>query len=72
MVSLSFRELCDQGLTQKQKVDIDGENGVQISIVAKSIVTQGWPQTMIMEPKEALSYIYFSFFCYYFHIMLLM
>ena len=30
-----------QGLIQKEKVDIDGEKGAQISIVAKEIVTQG-------------------------------
>ena len=30
-----------QGLIQKEKVDIDGEKGVQISIVPKKIVTQG-------------------------------
>ena len=30
-----------QGLIQKEKVDIDGEKGAQISIVTKKIVTQG-------------------------------
>ena len=28
-----------QGLIQKQRVDIDGENSAQISIAAKNIVT---------------------------------
>ena len=31
----------NQRLIQKEKVDIDGEKGAQISIVAKEIVTQG-------------------------------
>ena len=52
-------------LIQKQKVDIHGENDVQISIVAKNIVTQGWSQIIVMESKQAICYIYYSFFRYY-------
>ena len=71
MVNLSFTGFCDEGLIQKQKVDIGEKNGDQISIVVKNITTQGWPQIVIMESKQAIYYIYFSFFRYYFHIMLL-
>ena len=52
-------------LIQKQKVDIHGENDVQISIVAKNIVTQVWSQIVVMESKQAICYIYSSFFRYY-------
>ena len=41
MINLSFKEFCDQGLIQKQKVDINGENGAQINIAAINNVTQG-------------------------------
>ena len=71
MINLSFTEFCDQGLIQKQKVDINGENGTQINIAAINNVTQGLAQILIMESKQAVSYISFSFFCYYLHIMLL-
>ena len=59
LVNLSFTEFCEQRLIQKQKVDIDGENGVQIRIVAKMIVTQGWSQIMGMESKQAICFIHF-------------
>ena len=39
------------GLIQKEKVDIDGEKGAQISIVAKKIATQGQFEIMIMKYK---------------------
>ena len=52
-------------LIQKQKVDIHGENDVQICVVAKNIVTKGWSQIMVMQSKQAICYIYFSFFRYY-------
>ena len=71
MINLSFTEFCDQGLIQKQKVDINGENGTQINIAAINNVTQGLAQILIMESKQAVSYISFSIFCYYLHIMLL-
>ena len=60
-------------LIQKQKVDIHGENDVQISIVAKNIVTQGWSQIMVMESKQVICYIYFSFFRYhYYHFIIIL
>ena len=62
MINLSFTEFCDQGLIQKQKVDINGENGAQINIAAINNVTQGLAQILIMESKQAVSYISFSFF----------
>ena len=61
-----------QGLIQKEKVEIDGEKGAQISIVAKEIVTQGWSEIVIMKYKQALLYICFFYFlvifilCYWF------
>ena len=60
-----FMNLALKALIQKQKVDIDGENGVQISIAAKNIVTQGWSHIMVMDSKQAICYIHFSFFRYY-------
>ena len=56
---------------QKEKVDIDGEKGAQISIVAKEIVTQGWSEIGIMKCKQVLLYICFWFSRYYVYIMLL-
>ena len=35
--------LLYQGLIQKVEVDIDGEKGAQISVVAKKTVTHRWP-----------------------------
>ena len=61
MINLSFTEFCDQGLIQKQKVDINGENGAQINIAAINNVTQGLTQILIMESKQAVPYISFSF-----------
>ena len=43
-----------KGLKQKEKVDIDSDIGVQISMQAKMVVTQGCPGIMIIEPKEAI------------------
>ena len=51
-----------QGLIQKEKVDIDGEKSAQISIVAKKTVTQRWLKIMIMESKQATNYNYFVVF----------
>ena len=62
--NLSFTEVCEQGLIQKQKVDIHGENDVQVSTVAKNIVTQRRLQIIVMESKQATCYIYFSFHYY--------
>ena len=62
MINLSFTEFCDQRLIQKQKVGINGENGAQINIAAINNVTQGLAQILIMESKQAVSYISFSFF----------
>ena len=61
LVNIYFTEVCEEGLIQKQKVDIHGENDVQISIVAKNIVTQGWSQIMVMESKQAMLYSFFIF-----------
>ena len=63
-----------QGLIQKEKVDIDGEKSVQISIVPKKIVTQGWSEVKIMKYKQAIHYICFLFswyIQYYVYIMLM-
>ena len=60
-----------QGLIQKEKVDIDGEKGAQISDVAKKIVTHGWSEIMIMKYKKAIHYICFLFSLHYVYIMLL-
>ena len=51
---IDFREFCDQEVRQKQKINIDVENGSQISIMVKNTVTQGWPQFMFMDSKQAL------------------
>ena len=37
---------------QGEKVDIGGKKGPPISIAAKRIVTQRWPQIKIMEFKQ--------------------
>ena len=42
------------GLKQKEKVDINSNIGVQISMQAKMVVTQGCPGIMIIGPKEAI------------------
>ena len=34
LVNLNFTKVCEQGLIQRQKVDIHGENDIQISIVS--------------------------------------
>ena len=41
------------GLMLKEKVDIDNENGAQISITAKKTtnITQEWSQILILEGK---------------------
>ena len=62
LLNLTFTEFCEQGLIQKQNLDIDGENVVQISIVAKNIITQEWSHIVVMESKQAIGYIYFSIF----------
>ena len=55
-------DVINQGLIQKEKVDIDGEKIAKISIVAKKTITQRWLQIMIMEPKQATHYNYFDAF----------
>ena len=62
LLNLTFTEFCEQGLMQKQNVDIDGENDLLISIVAKNIVTQEWSHIVVMESKQAICYIYFTIF----------
>ena len=54
MGNFDFREFCDQEVIQKQKINTDVENGFQISIMVKNIVTQGWPQFMFMDYKQAI------------------
>ena len=54
----------NQGLIQKEKVDIGGENGAQISVVANKIVTQGGSEIMIV--KQAINYT-----CFYFLVIML-
>ena len=54
-----------QGLIQKEKVHIDWEKGVQISILANKIKTQWWPDIVIKESKQTIHYIYFLFTSYY-------
>ena len=44
VIDVSLYRICytnKQGLIPKEKVDIDGEKGTQISSAAKKIVTQG-------------------------------
>ena len=60
--------LSFQGLMQKEKVDINGETSAQFRIVINKIVTHEWPQIKLMECKQAIHYIYFSFLYYYVHI----
>ena len=38
---------------QKEKVDINNEKSTCISIIAKEIVRQRWPQPLIMKSKQA-------------------
>ena len=54
LVNLCFIEVFEKGLIQKREVDIHEENDVQISIVVKNHVTQGWSQIMVMEYKQAI------------------
>ena len=54
LVNLCFIEVFEEGLIQKQEVDIHEENDVQISIVVKNHVTQGWSQIMVMDYKQAI------------------
>ena len=51
------------GLVQKEKVDINGEKGAQITIIAKKIVTQGWSKMIIMKYKQAIHDICFLLSC---------
>ena len=57
------------GLKQKEKVDIDSNIGVQISMQAKMVVTQGCPGIMIIEPKEATLYLLTVHIYLYIHIL---
>ena len=54
LVNLCYTEVCEEGLIQKQEVDIHEENDVQISIVVKNNVRQVWSQIMVMEYKQAI------------------
>ena len=51
-----------QGLIQKQKVDIDGENSAQISIAAKNIVTHDDPKLWLWGPNKLYAILIFHFF----------
>ena len=42
---------------QKENVDSDGEKGVQISVVAKKILTQGWSEIIIMKYKHNICFL---------------
>ena len=57
------------GLKQKEKVDIDSNIGVQISMQAKMVVTQGCPGIMIIEPKEAIIIFTYCNIYLYIHIL---
>ena len=73
VIDVSLYRICytnKQGLIPKEKVDINGEKGAQISIAAKKIVTQGRPEIMIMKYKRAIHYICF-FSLHHVHVMLL-
>ena len=50
---------------------INCKEGAQICIRVNKITTQWWPNITIKESKQIILYIYFSFSCYYVHIMLL-
>ena len=62
-----FNDINGSGsrLIQKEKVHIDCEKGLQISILAKKIATQWWPNIIIKESKQTINYIYFLFACHY-------
>ena len=46
---------------QKEKVDIDGEKGAQISIVAKKILVQGWSEIIVMKYNKLCIIFAFHF-----------
>ena len=54
------------GDNTEKKVDIGGEKGAQMSVVARKIVTQWWSKIMIMKYKQALHDICFLFSRYFF------
>ena len=60
--SLAYNLFSVQRLIQKEKVDIAREKGVQISVVAKMIVKQGWSEIIIMKYKQAIHYTSFFIF----------
>ena len=60
-----------RGQYKKKKVHINCKEGAQICIRVNKITTQWWPNITIKESKQIILYIYFSFSCYYVHIMLL-
>ena len=48
-----------QGLIQKEKVHIDCEKGVQISILTNKITTKWWPNIIIKESKLYIAFIFY-------------
>ena len=60
--SLAYNLFSVQRLIQKEKVDIAREKDVQISVVAKMIVKQGWSEIIIMKYKQAIHYTCFFIF----------
>ena len=60
-----------QGFIQKEKAHIDFEKGALISILLNKVETEWLSNIIIKESEQTPHYIYFLFFRYYIHIMLL-
>ena len=48
-------------LVQKEKVNIDSDKGVQISMAVKKVETKGWSEVMVIVSRKAIITFIFYF-----------